>query len=281
MNKIIAIAIFTLAMLKEKSAERLHKLYKVLTGENGKKYVHRDSVGAHFHCTDGNAKTGRAGNWNISIEYSCKHDCECYKDGLCYACSGCYQFPDNQAQYTENYNFYMACTDDEFVNYISWYIAVEKLTLFRYFTCGDIPDARFVRRAVAIAKRNPDVKFWLYTKKYALVNRYVRENGLDSIPENLVIIFSHWLNRDGTYYPMENPYNFPTSEFIPIGREELKETVTHICPCSDPSVVRTCETCDHPCYTLKHGESMALLEHSTSDTKQRDKEIKAAKALLK
>ena len=73
----------------------------------------------------------------------------------------------------------------------------------------------------------------------------------------------------------------PTSEFIPLGKEELKDTVTHICPCSDPSVNVTCATCDHPCYTLKQGESMALLEHSTKRTKKRDKEIRTAKKALK
>ena len=97
----------------------------------------------------------------------------------------------------------------------------------------------------------------------------------------MVIIFSHWMNDDGSYYPMDNPHDLPTSEFIPYGREDLKEKVTHVCPCSDPSVLATCETCDHPCYTLKKGEMMGLLEHSTKQTKQRDKEIRLAKEQLK
>ena len=132
---------------------------------------------------------------------------------------------------------------------------------------------------VKIAIDNPGIKFWSYTKKYSIVNKWINANG--DLPENLVIIFSHWMNCDGSYFPMNNPHNLPTSEFIPFGREELKETVTHICPCSDPSVVATCATCDHPCYKLCKGESMALLEHSTKATKQRDKDIKAAKASLK
>ena len=101
------------------------------------------------------------------------------------------------------------------------------------------------------------------------------------LPENLTIIFSHWLNSDGTYYPMDNRHNLPTSEFIPFGMEKLAEKVTHICPCSDPTVKATCATCDHACYSLKKGESMALLEHSTKATKARDKAIKEAKKALK
>lgn len=264
----------------EKSIERLLKTFVVKRGANGMNYVAKESVKAHPHATEGNEKTGKAGNWNLPIEYTCKHDCECYKNRDCYACHGCYNFNDNQAQYTENYNFYMACTDAEFIDFISWHIQSAKLTIYRYFTCGDIPDARFLPRVVAIAKKNPSVKFWFYTKKYSIVNRYLDENN-GELPENLFILFSHWLNKDGTYYPMENPYNMPTSEFIPLGKEYLTETVTHICPCSNPDSIETCATCDHPCYSLRRGESMALLEHSTSETKARDKAIKAAKAAKK
>lgn len=151
--------------------------------------------------------------------------------------------------------------------------------LWRYFTCGDIADSRFLQVMVRLAENNPSVKFWSYTKKYEIVNNWIAKNG--KLPQNLRIIFSHWLNDDGSYFPMSNPYNLPTSEFIPLGREDLVKTVTHVCPCSDPSVVATCATCDHPCYDLMEGQSMALLEHSTSRTKARDKAIKAEKQKVK
>ena len=266
---------------KDPSEERIFKLYTVKTGKNGKAYVTKETVKAYFHATDGNEKTGKAGNYNLPIEYTCKHDCECYKDGSCYACNGCYNFYDNQAQYTENYNFFMQADDETFIAYISWFIWKEKLTLFRYFTCGDIPNTRFFRLVHEIARRNPQVKFWLYTKKYSIVNSYYDENGIASKPENLTVLFSHWMNKDGSYYPMNNPYNLPTSEFIPFGREDLKAKVTHVCPCSDPDSIATCETCDKPCYNLSFGESMGLCEHSTSQTKARDAELHSAKSARK
>ena len=76
---------------------------------------------------------------------------------------------------------------------------------------------------------------------------------------------------------MDNKYSFPTSEFIPMGREELLNSVTHVCPCSDPTRNDHCENCKTPCYELKYGESMALVEHSTERTKARDNTIKAMK----
>lgn len=255
--------------------------YDVGIGINGKKFVLKESVESVFHATNGNTKTGDCVNFNFPIEYTCVHNCNCYLDGACYACNGAYNFLSNQARYSENYNFFVNSTEDEFCNAINEYIKNSGLTLFRYFTCGDIPNVVFVKYMVRIAKENPNVRFWSYTKKYSIVNAYCKLYGIDSIPSNLTIIFSHWLNDDGTYYKMENPFNFPTSEFIPLGKEELLNTVTHVCPCSDPNVIATCATCDHPCYKLNHGESMALVEHSTKRTKERDKEIKLAKETLK
>lgn len=251
-------------------------------GNNGKTFVTKESVEAIFHNTIGNEKVGnKVGTYNVAIEYTCTHACECYKNKTCYACNGCYNFPSNQADYTENYKYFITSTSEEFIANVCKVIEDNKLTLYRYFTCGDIINGRFFECMVEIARRNPSVRFWAYTKKYHIVNAYCDNNGLSAIPENLVIIFSHWLNNDGTYFPMNNKYNFPTSEFIPIGQEELAKTVTHICPCSDQTVNATCATCEHACYTLKHGQSMALLEHSTSATRERDKTIKQAKKALK
>ena len=261
--------------------------FDVKRGTNGRNYVTLSSVGSdRLNVAEGNSKTGsNVINFNFPIEMTCNHACECYKNATCYACNGCYLFANNQALYSENLNFFNNNPYHVFIDALQLVIDKTGYKLFRYFTCGDIPNSRFLDCMVTLAERNPDVKFWTYTKKYHIVNSYISENGgfpsCAAIPENLKIIFSHWLNEDGTYFPMDNPYNLPTSEFIPYGREELKEKVTHICPCSDPSVNATCATCDHPCYTLKNGESMALLEHSTKQTKERDKAIKTAKQAIK
>ena len=256
------------------------KPFDIKKAINGKNYCDRNTVTSDIlHVVSGNSKTGeKVVNFNLAIEYTCDHTCECYKEGKCYAEGGCYLYSDNQASYSENFNFIKNSSNEQIVQ--AWQLALDfyGYKLWRYFTCGDIPFLRFIDCMVEFAKHNPDVTFWTYTKKYALVNRWIDENG--QLPENLTIIFSHWLNNDGSYFPMDNRHNLPTSEFIPYGREELKASVTHVCPCSDPSVVATCATCDHACYNLKHGESMALLEHSTKQTKARDKEIKTAKAAL-
>ena len=259
--------------------------YDIKKGENGSNYVLLNSVLDYIlNISEGNEKVGNTICFNFPIEYTCNHCCECYKFKKCYAEGGCYNFADNQAKYSENLKFYNNVSDEQFIAALQLAIDVIGYKLFRYFTCGDIPNIRFLECMVKLAKDNPTVEFWSYTKKYGICNKYVAEHGGSiekAFPSNLVIIFSHWLNEDGSYYPMPNPYNFPTSEFIPYGKEELAEKATFICPCSDPTVNVTCETCENKCYRLKPGQSQALKEHSTKATKERDKEIKAAKKAIK
>lgn len=247
--------------------------YEILIGKNGMKYVSLNSVGNdNFNVSKGNSKIGKTLNFSFPIEKTCRKDCECYKLKICYGCSGCYLFGSNQARYSENFNYYVNHSTKEFVNMISKAIIKLNSDTVRFNNVGDIPDMRFITCLDILADTFPDVSFYGYTKKYEIVNRWIAENGF--YHSNLTIIFSHWLNRDGSYFPMDNKYNLPISEFIPIGMEYLTEKVTHICPCSNPDFIGTCKDCDYPCKDLKPGESMALLEHSTKETKERDKQIK-------
>ena len=253
------------------------KAYTLEKGENGLNYINCFSVDGELHVTkQGNSKTGApVGSYNFPVEQSCNHRCECYKSKACYACGGFYQMPNNIKRYAENLAYFLKVDNETFCDNFCENLKKNGNKKFRYFTIGDILNSRFFECMIENARRMPNVKFWSYTKKYNIVNNWCDKNGIENFPKNLKIIFSHWLNDDGTYFPMNNPYNFPTSEFIPYGKEYLAETVTHICPCSNPDILATCDTCDHPCYELNFGESMALLEHSTTRTKARDKAVKA------
>lgn len=257
--------------------------YIVEKGRNGFVFVDAFKTAPALHVTkDGNSKTGKAvGSYNFSPEQSCNHNCECFSEKKCYACGGFYAYGSNQYGYAENLSFFLHSDNETFCTAFCDTLKKNGNKKFRYFTCGDILNSRFFACMIENARRMPNVKFWSYTKKYNIVNKWCDENGVENFPKNLKIIFSHWMNDDGSYFPMENPYNFPTSEFIPYGREDLLEKVTHVCPCSDPNVLATCDDCDRPCYELEFGESMGLCEHSTAATKARDKAVKAAHNALK
>lgn len=251
-------------------------------GKNGMVYADKALCESALHVSLKNDKVGNVLNFSLPIEYSCRKDCECYSKGNCYGCHGCYVFSNVQKSYTENLNLFLSLSSEDFVTEVLHEISRhKKYKIFRWFNVGDLLNVRMFNCICAIADARKDIKFYFYTKKYDIVNTAVDLfGGRKYLPTNLTIVFSHWLNDDGTYLDMENPYNFPTSEFIPYGQEHLVEKVNHICPCSNPNIKATCETCEHPCYSLMYGESMGLLEHSTKRTKKRDKEIKKAKNLL-
>lgn len=249
---------------------------------NGFKTILTNEVQAKLHITDGNSKTGNCGAYGHSIGETCRHDCECFTKKKCYGMNGFYLFMSNQLYLAENLKYFRTYGPEGMRKAINETLAKKKYQAFRWFTVGDIVNMAFLQMMIDIAKDNPNIEFWAYTKKYLLVNAYCLKYGVNSIPSNLKIIFSHWLNEDGSYLEMLNPYEFPTSEFIPYGMEYLADNVTYICPCSDPNTFKTCINCDHPCYRLEHGQSMALLEHSTTVTKTRDALIsKAHKAIKK
>lgn len=259
--------------------------YSIYITQYGFKAVDINTVTTNrFNYSIENSKLGKnVLNYGMDIMHTCAN-CECKRKGKCYGTGGCFQFGSNMQRSAENYMFWFVNGSDVMLTALQDMIDNNpKCVKFRHFEIGDIPNREYlVKVMIQLALDNPNVKFWTYTKKYEIVNKYVDEFGLDAIPDNLTIIFSHWMNDDGSYFPMNNRHNFPTSEFIPIGKEEeLLPHITHVCPCSDPTVIAHCATCDHPCHDLKHGESMALLEHSTKASAKRDKELKAAHKALK
>lgn len=259
--------------------------YSIYTTRFGFKAVDTNTVISNrFNYSVKNSKLGEnVLNFGMDIMHTCT-GCECKTKGKCYGTCGFFQMGSNMLRAAENYVFWKVNGSEGMKDALQYAIDNNPMCeMFRYFEIGDIPSLEFLSDVmVPIASMYPDIDFWTYTKKYDIVNKYVDMFGLDAIPENLVIIFSHWMNEDGSYFPMDNRYDFPTSEFIPIGKEEeLLPHITHVCPCSDPTVIANCSTCEHPCRKLRHGESMALLEHSTKETAKRDKELKAAHKALK
>lgn len=264
--------------------------YYLTIASNGLKYVNptpEDGARPILHLPAGNSKIGskKAMAYGHVIPATCDNRCECFKDKICYGCHGFYiMYPVNQLFLADNMLFFKK------YGYKATAVAIIKeikrthCQYFRWFTVGDIPNIDFIKMMVLVGRECPEVEFWGYTKKYMLVNHYIDKYMNGDAAEFLELtglIFSHWRNKDGSFFKMTNPYNMPLSEFIPYGMESEAENATHICPCSDPDVFKTCITCDHPCYKLKLGESMALLEHSTPRTAARDKAIHESHEKLK
>lgn len=117
---------------------------------------------------------------------------------------------------------------------------------FRWHVAGDIVDTDYFARMVEIAKNHPDFTFWTYTKNYDAVNAYVDAHGVNSVPNNLSVMFSEWRGME-----MKNPYGFP--QFSVVFKDEQKPQGFY-CP-------GNCDVCKAARRGCVVGENVYCMEH--------------------
>lgn len=80
--------------------------------------------------------------------------------------------------------------------------AVKAVRYFRFHVSGDIINYDYFTHMVTVAVNNPGTEILCFTKRYSVVNDYIRNSG--SLPGNLHILFSGWNNLCP-----DNPYELP------------------------------------------------------------------------
>ncbi len=107
----------------------------------------------------------------------------------CYAGSGNYRFGNVQRALNARLSAF------ESADFVPVMVAKikkeEKSGFFRWFDSGDIPDWKGLLKIVQIALALPGIRFWLPTKEYALVQRYIETVG--AFPSNLTVRLSAYL----------------------------------------------------------------------------------------
>ena len=86
---------------------------------------------------------------------------------------------------------------------------------FRFHVSGDIINKAYFDNMVTVARNNRKTEFLCFTKRYQVVNNFIRGGG--EIPENLHILFSGWLNLKPV-----NPYNIPETNVF-TKEKEIRE----------------------------------------------------------
>lgn len=204
-------------MYSEKSLKKLVKLMK----EHGKMLAKIPVEDIKMAISKGNRKIGRVMNVSLPPLLSCANCSGCSK--LCYDIKACLQYPDTVIDARMRNLTILQKDREEYFRRIDDAISRRRLhKFFRWHVAGDIIDADYFARMVEIARRHPDFKFWTYTKNYAVVNRWVDENGRDALPANLSVMFSEWRGM-----PMDNPHGFP--EFRVVFKDETPPA-GHYCP---------------------------------------------------
>ena len=126
--------------------------------------------------------------------------------------------------------------------------AIATRAYFRLNVAGDIPSAGFFAELVKAAAEFPHCRILAFTKRAAIVNAWISENG--ALPENLKIIFSNWGANE-----QPNPYGLPVSNVIfagttPPDNWKICGGNCYNCACRGVG-----------CWELKNGETIAFYEH--------------------
>ena len=198
----------------------------------------------HVTISKGNIKVGSIMSVSLPPRITCIH-CGCWD--TCYAVGMCMRFKSVKESYEKNLRILMD-NPEQYWREVESVIMRERF--FRYHVSGDILNYEYFENMVDIARRNPHCEQLCFTKKYAIVNKYIEENG--ELPSNLHIIFSAWRDLE-----MVNPHNLPECHI-----RYLDGTTTGSAgaiPCGG-----NCETCaitSKGCFGVSKGQQISIEEH--------------------
>lgn len=123
---------------------------------------------------------------------------------------------------------------------------------FRFHVSGDLPNESYLHRVIRSCLDYPHCQVLMFTKRYELVNAYIRNHG--PLPKNLHCLFSGWTNL----FPTEggwNPYNLPETT-VYAKDEDIRPEWT---PCGGNCL--DCAIHDGGCWAAKPGETIAFKIH--------------------
>lgn len=106
----------------------------------------------------------------------------CYAEG-CYAYNIYKRRKNVRDAWDRNFRIYRK-DPDSYWKQLEEKIVILKTTLFRYMVGGDIPNQEYLDSAYALAKKLPETKFLIFTKRYSLE--------VSTPPKNLTVVISTW-----------------------------------------------------------------------------------------
>jgi hypothetical protein len=128
-----------------------------------------------------------AGNDKLTGKITCPFAGSCLK--LCYAKRGMYRFGNVERALSKRYQ---ASKEENFVQTITDELAKvkkDKQTYVRIHDSGDFYSPSYFQKWLTIARLNPSVRFYAYTKSHSFIR------GIE-LPENMDLIFSLGSTKD-------------------------------------------------------------------------------------
>lgn len=195
--------------------------------------------------SQGNAKLGQIPSISLPSGVTCRNDCECSKK--CYAKRLERLRPAVREAYQHNYDLLMS---DPNTYWREVEASIMMSRFFRFHVSGDIPDAHYFEHMLMIARRNPHCEILCFTKKYDIINSFLRTGA--AIPKNLHIVYSAWRGLK-----MDNPYRMPEAHV----RYRDGTTTAHSGAKECGGNCTECAITSGGCWTLSDGEEVVFNEH--------------------
>lgn len=207
---------------------------------------------AKIRLSAGNTKIGKLYNFNLlpgsaplqnktkglltTIEGTCTGCCTECENGGCYAINSAKRYHNTTIPSWGMNTLIMRNDLSGMFKQLKTELVKKKVTLLRYHSAGEIPNYEYLIKMVELAKELPDVTFYVYTKRFDYISKYMSEN--IEFPNNLVINISRW--HDNT-----KNYNFDSLNTFAYddGTDPELEKWVH-CPAVDKRGKETGITCD-------------------------------------
>lgn len=195
--------------------------------------------------SSGNSKMGNIPSVSLPAGETCRNDCKCGEK--CYAKRLERLRPTVRNAYKHNYDI-LKNNPDIYWREVEAQIMMSRF--FRFHVSGDIPDDTYLLNMVDISERNEHCNILCFTKKYDIINNYLKSGR--KFPDNLHIILSGWVGLK-----MLNPFNLPEAHVRYRNGETTANDTAKECSgnCAE------CLLTDGNCWSLKKGEQVVFNEH--------------------
>lgn len=195
--------------------------------------------------SNGNRKMGAIPSFSLPQGITCRADAPCKKE--CYAKRMERLYKNTKISYYNNLNEWQ--TDPYGVEkQIIGHAYISKL--FRWHVSGDIVNEKYFEMMVRVANSCVQTKFLCFTKKFEIVNTYLRKGYV--LPDNLIVVFSAWKG-----FNLENPFNLPVAHMMYKTGETTAPNGSKLCK-------GNCFNCvmeDGGCWNLKCGDNVVFMKH--------------------
>lgn len=189
---------------------------------------------------------GQIPSVNLPAIQTCRHDAPCKH--LCYATKGNFTYPNVKESHVNNLACFVANPKKYFDDIIEELNGLVSYRFFRWHSSGDIVNSEYLQGMVRVARKCRGVKFLCFTKKFELVNDFLKTGAL---PSNLHIVFSAW-DKD---FDVPNPYNLPITYVNFKDKAKNPDIPVLAIPCTGE-----CPRC-LACWSLKKGQSVVFNQH--------------------